>query len=63
MLFRSAVAYDVIGTSTALTADEFVVTAKTAAGAPATNPTWGGTSNGYGNIYVNSSTGDIFIYS
>mgnify|MGYP003334428000 CR=1 FL=1 len=60
---RFAVAYDVIGTSTALTADEFVVTAKTAAGAPATNPTWGGTSNGYGNIYVNSSTGDIFIYS
>ena len=60
---RFAVAYDAIGTSTALTADEFVVTAKTAAGAPATNPTWGGTSNGYGNIYVNSSTGDIFIYS
>ena len=60
---RFAVAYDVIGTSTALTADEFVVTAKTAAGAPATTPTWGGTSNGYGNIYVNSSTGDIFIYS
>jgi hypothetical protein len=60
---RFAVAYDAIGTSTALTADEFVVTAKTAAGAPAANPTWGGTSNGYGNIYVNSSTGDIFIYS
>ena len=60
---RFAVAYDAAGTSTALTADEFVVTAKTAAGAPATNPTWGGTSNGYGNIYVNSSTGDIFIYS
>ena len=60
---RFAVAYDAVGTSTALTADEFVVTAKTAAGAPATNPTWGGTSNGYGNIYVNSSTGDIFIYS
>jgi len=60
---RFAVAYDAIGTVTSLTADEFVVTAKTAAGAPATNPTWGGTSNGYGNIYVNSSTGDIFIYS
>ena len=60
---RFAVAYDAVGTVTALTADEFVVTAKTAAGAPATNPTWGGTSNGYGNIYVNSSTGDIFIYS
>ena len=60
---RFAVAYDVIGTSTALTADEFVVTAKSAAGTPPTNPTWGGATNGYGNIYVNSSTGDIFIYS
>ena len=60
---RFAVAYDVIGTSTALTADEFVVTAKSAAGTPPTDPTWGGATNGYGNIYVNSSTGDIFIYS
>ena len=60
---RFAVAYDAIGTVTALTADEFVVTAKSGIVAPASNPTWGGTSNGYGNIYVNSNTGDIFIYS
>jgi hypothetical protein len=40
-----------------------MVSAKTAAGAPSGNPTYGGSSNGYGNIYVNSSNGDIFIYS
>ena len=26
------------------------------------NPNYGGSSNGYGNIHVNTSTGDIFIY-
>jgi hypothetical protein len=56
-------AYDVIGTATALTADEYVVSAKTAAGAPAANPTWGGATNGFGNVYVNSSNGDIYMYS
>ena len=60
---RFAVAYDVIGTSTALTVDQFVVTAKTAAGAPSADPTWGGATNGYGNMFVNSSNGDIYIYS
>ena len=60
---RFAVAYDVIGTSTALTVDQFVVTTKTAAGAPSADPTWGGATNGYGNMFVNSSNGDIYIYS
>ena len=60
---RFAVAYDVIGTSTALTVDQFVVTAKTAAGAPSADPTWGGATNGYGNMFINSSNGDIYIYS
>jgi hypothetical protein len=60
---RFAVAYDVIGTSTALTADEFVVTAKTAAGIPSLAPTWGGATNGNGNMFINSSNGDIYIYS
>jgi hypothetical protein len=60
---RFAVAYDVVGTSTALTVDQFVVTAKTAAGAPSADPTWGGATNGYGNIFINSSNGDIYIYS
>lgn len=60
---RFAMAYDVIGTSTALTADEYVVSAKSAAGAPAAAPTWGGSGNGFGNVYVNSSNGDIYMYS
>lgn len=60
---RFAVAYDAIGASTALTADEFVVTAKSAAGIPSAAPTWGSTGNGFGNVYVNSSNGDIYMYS
>ena len=61
---RFAVAYDVVGTSTSLTPDEFVVTARVSASADVpTNPTWGGPSNGSGNMFVNSITGDIYIYS
>ena len=60
---RFAMAYDVIGTSTAVSADEYVVSAKSAAGVPAAAPTWGGSGNGFGNVYVNSSNGDIYMYS
>jgi hypothetical protein len=61
---RFAVAYDVIGTSTSLTPDEFVVTARVSASAAIpTNPTWGGSSNGSGNMFINSLTGDVYIYS
>lgn len=60
---RFAVAYDVASGVSVIPADEYIVTTKTAAGAPAANPTWGGSTTGYGNIYVNSSNGDIFIYS
>ena len=61
---RFAVAYDVIGTSTSLTVDEYAVTAKIGqASAPgATIPTWGGATNGTGNMWV-TTAGDIFIYS
>ena len=61
---RFAVAYDVTGTSTAPTPDEYVVTARVSASAaiPA-NPTWGGSGNGSGNMFINSLTGDIYIYS
>ena len=61
---RFAVAYDIIGTSTSLNADEYVVTARVSASAaiPA-NPTWGGSSNGSGNMFINSLNGDIYIYS
>jgi hypothetical protein len=60
---RWAVAYDVIGTSTAVAADEFVVTAKiNQASNPSAAPTWGGSGNGSGNIWV-TNAGDVFIYA
>ena len=60
---RFAMAYDAIGTSTSLTPDEFVVSAKITGSAPPANPTWGGSTNGSGNIHVDSGTGDIYIYA
>jgi len=61
---RFAVAYDVVGTSTSLTVDEFVVTAKVNQSAPgAATPTWGGSgTNGQGNMWL-TSTGDIYIWA
>jgi hypothetical protein len=62
---RWAVAYDVTGVSTAVTADEYVVTAKiNQASAPSMTsaPTWGSGSNGSGNLWV-TNAGDIFIYA
>lgn len=60
---RWAIASAVDATSTTVAAAEYMVTAKTAAGAPSTAPTYGGSSVGYGNIYVDSGTGDVYIYS
>lgn len=40
-----------------------ITTTEFAAGDPSLAPLYGGASNGYGNIHVNSSTGDIFIYA
>jgi len=60
---RWAVAYDLIGTSTSATADEFMVTAKiNQASNPSAAPTWGSTGNGSGNMWV-TNAGDIFIYA
>jgi hypothetical protein len=49
----------------ATTPDEYMVSAKKASGAPSnsTPPTYGGSASGYGNIYIDSVTGDIWIYS
>ena len=60
---RFAVAPLVHSSASTVTADEYAVTAKQASGAPSGNPTWGGSANGFGNIYVDSGTGDIYIYS
>jgi hypothetical protein len=41
----------------------YVTTTEVAASAPSAAPLYGGASNGYGNIHVNTLTGDIYIYS
>jgi len=40
-----------------------ITTTEFAASNPSLAPLYGGATNGYGNIHVNSSTGDIFIYA
>ena len=60
---RWAVAFDVDGTDNNVSADEYMVTTKLDTSDPSTSPTWGGINNGLGNMWVNESTGDIFIYS
>jgi hypothetical protein len=60
---RWAVAYGVQQGFVSVTADEYMVTAKKASGVPPATPTWGGTTNGFGNIYVNSDNGEVFIYT
>ena len=62
---RWAVAYGAGESTISLTADEFVNTTKINASNPnnATPPTWGSTTNGLGNMWVNSITSDIFIWA
>ena len=49
--------------SPSYTAAAYVTTTEVAAANPSAAPIYGGAGNGYGNIHVNTSTGDIFIYS
>jgi len=62
---RFAVAYNVAASASSVTADEYVVTSKINASNPsnATPPTWGSTTNGLGNMWVNSTTSDIYIWA
>jgi len=60
---RFAVTGSLFAGASSATADEFMVTAKQAAGLPSAAPTYGDTGNGYGNMYINSTTSDIFIYA
>lgn len=61
---RWAVAPNVNAGASAANPDEFAVTVKIDASAnPSAAPTWGGASNGSGNMWINNTTGDIFIYS
>lgn len=60
---RFAIAGNVHASASAVTVDEYMVSAKQASGAPASAPAWGSTTAGFGNIYVDSGTGDIYIYA
>ena len=60
---RFAVAANVLPNATTATADEYAVTAKLNTGAPASVPQWGGSGLGSGNMYVDTTTGDIYIYA
>jgi len=61
---RLAVQHDVLYNVTSVTADEWIPTVKLSTTLPidAVPPTWGG-SNGQGNMWVDTLTGDIFIWS
>lgn len=60
---RWAVAPNVAQSAISVAADSYVVTVSGSSGAPTGDPSYGGSTNGYGNMYVNTSNGDIFIYS
>jgi len=52
------------GSGLSISPDSYAVSARQAAGVPhAAAPTYGGSSVGYGNVHVDSGTGDIYIYS
>ena len=62
---RWAVAYGAGESTISLTPNEFVNTTKINASNPndATPPTWGSSANGLGNMWVNSTTSDIYIWA
>ncbi len=61
---RFAVASNVSPGATTATPDEYAVTAVISGSAPGVAvPQWGGTGLGQGNMWVDSNTGDIYIYA
>jgi hypothetical protein len=63
---RWAVAPNVNAGESSVTADEYAVTAKLdASNAPSDSvpPTWGGSTNGKGNLWIKEDTGDIYIWA
>jgi len=60
---RWAISSSVSPTATSIAAAEYLVTAEKSAGAPPTNPTYGGTTNGFGNLHIDSNTGDVYVYT
>lgn len=61
---RFAVQYNVHATASSVSADEYAVTVKISPSAnPSVAPVWGGANNGSGNMWINNTSGDIFIYA
>lgn len=62
---RFAVAYNVHASASVVAADEYMNTTKFTNANPndATPPTWGSTTNGIGNMWVNTTTSDIYIWA
>jgi hypothetical protein len=60
---RMAMATTVSSTATTATPAAYVNTTEIGAGAPPLAPTFGDTTNGFGNIFINPTSGDIFIYA
>jgi len=60
---RMAMATSVDVNATTATPAAYVTTTEIGVTAPPAAPVFGDTTNGFGNIYVNSSTGEIFIYA
>ena len=60
---RWGIAPNIGATAISVAANSFMVSVSGSTAAPTGDPFYGGSSNGFGNMHVNTSTGDIFIYS
>lgn len=61
---RWATAFNVHASASSATVSEYAVTVNVAASSdPSVAPVWGGSANGSGNMWINNTTGDIFIYA
>lgn len=61
---RWATAFNVHASASAATVSEYAVTVNVAASTnPSAAPVWGGSGNGSGNMWINNTSGDIFIYA
>lgn len=60
---RFAVAPNVAVNSSTVTADEWMVSTKLSTSVPSAAPVWGGATQGVGNMWIKTDTGDIYIYS
>lgn len=60
---RWSLTLDVAANATTATPNSYVVSVSGSSADPTGDPTYGGATNGYGNMYVNTTSGDIWIYS